>query len=257
MIWNSVLAQSVNCYYMQMIVQFCTQTRIISDKLGLELEMYSKWLVDNKLSLHMWKIEYIIFGSKRKLRKINNFSVECNGHTIKAQRSEKYLGLTLDDQLTGEAIVNSIVQKVSGRFKFLYRQCNFLEEKLRKFICSALIQCHIDYACSSWYSGLNKQLKKKNQICQNKTVRFIKNLSPRSHIGFLELNRLNMLNVDFRVKQLRLSHVHKIFNGTGPSYLSEQFIKVSDVHHHFTRGSTENFIVPSVNGVAAKTLKLQ
>ena len=61
-----------------------------------------------------------------------------------------------------------------------------------------------------------------------------------------------MLNVDFRVKQLRLSHVHKIFNGTGPSYLSEQFIKVSDVHH-FTRGSTENFIVPSVNGVAATT----
>ena len=162
-------------------------------------------------------------------------------------------GQYLTDQLTGEAIVNSIVQKVNGRLKFLYRQCNFLEEKLRKSICSALIQCHIDYACSSWYSGLNKQLKKKLQICQNKTVRFIKNLGPRSHIGFLELNSLNMLNVDFRVKQLRLSHVHKIFNGTGPSYLSEQFIKVSDVHHHFTRGSTENFIVPSVNGVAATT----
>ena len=30
MIWNSVLlAQSVNCYCMQMIVQFCTQTRIL------------------------------------------------------------------------------------------------------------------------------------------------------------------------------------------------------------------------------------
>ena len=45
-------------------------------------------------------------------------------------------------------------------------------------------------------------------------MRFIKNLGPRSHIGFLELNSLNMLNVDVRVKQLRLSHVHKIFNGT-------------------------------------------
>ena len=55
--------------------------------------MCSKWLVDNKLSLHMGKTECIIFGSKRKLRKINNFSVECNGHTIKAQRSVKYLGL--------------------------------------------------------------------------------------------------------------------------------------------------------------------
>ena len=129
----------------------------------------------------------------------------------------------------------------------------FLEEKLRKSICSALIQCHIDYACSSRYSGLKKQLKKKLQICQNKTVRFVKNLGPRSHIGFLELNSLNMLNLDFRVKQLRLSHVHKIFNGTGPLYLSEQLIKVSDVHHHYTRGSTENFIVPSVNDLAATT----
>ena len=62
-----------------------------------------------------------------------------------------------------------------------------------------------------------------------------------------------MLNVDFRSKQLRLSHVHKIFIGTGPSYLSEYFIKVSDVHHHLTRGSTENFIVPSVSGVTATT----
>ena len=28
-------------------------SRVISDKLGLEPEMCSKWLVDNKLSLHM------------------------------------------------------------------------------------------------------------------------------------------------------------------------------------------------------------
>ena len=62
-------------------------------------------------------------------------------------------------------------------------------------------------------------------------MRFIKNLGPRSHIGFLELNSLNMLNVDFRVKQRRLSHAH----------------------HHFTRGSTENLIVHSVNGDAATT----
>ena len=69
--------------------------RIISEKLGLESEMCSKWLVNNKLSLHI-----TLLGSKRKLRKINNFIVECNVHTIKAQRSVKYFGLILDDQLT-------------------------------------------------------------------------------------------------------------------------------------------------------------
>ena len=163
----------------------------------------------------MGKTECIIFGSKRKLRKINNFSAECNGHTIKAQRSVKYLGLTLDDQLTREAIVNSIVQKVNGRLKFLYRQCNFLEKKIRKSICSPLIQCHIDYACSWWYLGLNKQLTKKLQICQTKQFGSLKNRCPRSHIGFLKLNSLNMLNVDFWVKQLRLL---KLFNGIHQSF---------------------------------------
>ena len=36
--------------------------RIMYDKLGLELEMCSKWLVDNKLSLHMGKTECIILA---------------------------------------------------------------------------------------------------------------------------------------------------------------------------------------------------
>ena len=43
--------------------------------------------------------------------------------------------------------------------------------------------------------------------------------------------------------------MHNIFNGTGPSYLSEHFIKDFDVYHHFTRDSTENFIVTSASGV--------
>ena len=62
-----------------------------------------------------------------------------------------------------------------------------------------------------------------------------------------------MLNVEFRIKQLRLSHAYKIYNETGPLYLREHFVKTSDVHHHFTRGSTENFVAPSVSGVAATT----
>ena len=94
------------------------------------------------------------------------------------------------------------------------------------------VASNLDYGCSSWYSGLNKNLKKTLQICQNKTVRFIKNQRPRSHIGFSELDSLGMLNDDFSVKQLRLGHAHKIFND---------------------RWRSENFVVPSVSGVAATT----
>ena len=39
----------------------------------------------------------------------------------------------------------------------------------------ALIQCHADYSCSSWYVGI--VLKYKLQVAQNKTVCCIKSIA--------------------------------------------------------------------------------
>ena len=128
-----------------------------------------------------------------------------------------------------------------------------MDKKSRKSLCSALIQCHLDYSCPSWYAGLNNTLKKKLQVSQNKVVRFIKKLGPRSHIGYSELDSLGFLKIENKVKQLRLNNVFKIFNGTCPSCLLEHFRKVSDFHMYNTRGSSENFVVPHVFGHASTT----
>ena len=131
---------------------------IISSVLGKELENCSKWLVDNKLSLHLGKTECIMFGSKRKLSKLHNFNVKCNDHTIVSQSSVKYLGSVLDNDLSGKSIVNNIIKKVNSRIRFLFRQNHCLNMELRKLLCNALVQCHFDYASSSWYKGISKYL---------------------------------------------------------------------------------------------------
>ena len=143
------------------------------------MESCSTWLVDNKLSLHLGKTECMIFGSKRKLKRVNFFSVRCGDHNIASQEKVKYLGLTIDNILSGENMVNGIIQKVNSRLKFLYRQSKCLNAKTRKTLSSALIMYHFDYACSAWYSGLNKRLKNKLQVAQNKIVSFIKQKTPR------------------------------------------------------------------------------
>ena len=84
------------------------------------LESCSSWLVDNKLSLLLGKTECMLFGPKRKLSKVEKFSIICNEHVIKATHQVKYLGLFIDDKLSCESIVSSIVQKVNNRLKFLY-----------------------------------------------------------------------------------------------------------------------------------------
>ena len=175
-----------------------------------ELKSCRKWLIDNKLSLHLGKTEAILFGTKRRLRKVESFEVMCDGNIIQNVKSVKYLGIQLDEDLAGESIVKEILKKANSRLKFLYRCKDILNFNSRKILCTALIQCHFDYACSSWYSGVNKTLSKKLQIMQNKMVRFMLNLRRRDSVKNKELRKVDVLNVPDRVKQLKINHVFKI-----------------------------------------------
>lgn len=227
---------------------------LIAQALSENLALCRGWLIDNKLSLHLGKTEAILFGTKRKLKNINDFQVKCEDTIIKNVKSVKYLGLTLDADLSGESIVSNILKKAGGRLKFLYRNSNILNSKARKTLCSALIQCYFDYSCSSWYMGLNKGSKQKLQIMQNKMIRFILKLGSRSHIGCNELEKVNMLNVSNRVKQIKLNHVYKIWKRTSPEYMMENFNKISDTElRNCTRASTNNFFLPRVKGNCTST----
>ena len=156
--------------------------KAIAESLSVELDSCRKWLIDNKLSLHLGKTEAILFGSKKRLRKVNDFEVRCNNEVIKQVPNVKYLGLQLDNHLSGESTVNNILKKTNSRLEFLYRHKDMLNFKCRKTLCSSLIQCHFDYSSSSWFPGVNKTLKDKLQIAQNKVIRFILNLKSRDSI---------------------------------------------------------------------------
>ena len=226
---------------------------IISQKLSIALSSCNNWLVDNKLSLHLGKTECMLFGSKRKIKSVNNFKIECMGQTIKGQESIKYLGVHIDQCVSGEVVAKNVIKKANSRLKYLYRQAHCLDQDSRKILCSVLIQCHFDYAASSWYSGISADLKTRLQRTQNKMARFILNLGPRAHIGQHELSTLHYLNVENRVKFLKLCHVYKIFDNSSPSYLKQFFTRTSTIHRYPTRGSSYNFHFPKVKSLASST----
>ena len=155
----------------------------IESQLSKDLDSISQWLVDNRLSLHLGKTETIHFGTKQKLKSNPYLNVSCNGSQIQSSSKVKYLGVTLDQFLSGDQIANSVLQKANTRLKFLYRKRNFLTEQTKRLLAIALIQCHYDYACSFWYNGLSKSIKNKLQVTLNKLIRFILNLDHRALTG--------------------------------------------------------------------------
>ena len=98
-----------------------------------------------------------------------------------------------------------------------------------------------------------KVLRKKLQIAQNKVLRFINSLGPRTRITADILSELNLLIVETRLKQLRLNHVHIFFYNLSPQYLKENFVPLNDVHQYNTRGSRYNFLVPRCRSVDSST----
>jgi hypothetical protein len=225
---------------------------VIARKLSKMLKSCQEWLTDNKLSLHLGKTESILFGTKRKIQNLDqNYVIKCNDHTIKRSDTVKYLGVFLDSNLSGDAMVNHIIKKANQKLKFLYRYQSCLSQKSRKQLCVSLIQCHIDYSCPAWYESLSNRLKNKLQVVQNRIVRFILSLHHRHRITNVELHKVGFLNVSNRVKQLRLNHVHNIFHERSPIYLRHNFVKQSSRYN--TRSGSSNFKIPHIKGIEATT----
>ena len=208
-----------------------TVEEILSD----DLQIVSEWLVDNKLSLHLGKTESILFGTRQKLRSHTGLNISCNGTPISSTTSVKYLGITIDQHLSFTSMAESIIKKANARLKFLYRKKEFLTMHTRRLLVMSLVQCHFDFACSVWYTGLTQKLKDKLQVTQNKLIRFILNLHPRSHIGKEHFNKLSWLPVESRVNQISLCHVFKISSNVAPSYLCDGFTPANNVHSKATR----------------------
>ena len=74
-------------------------------------------------------------------------------------------------------------------------------------------------------------------------------MGPRTSIKQTELSSLGFLNVENRVKQLRLHPAHKIFKIACPSYLKNDFMKINKHHKHNKRSSCFNYVRPKIKDI--------
>ena len=188
--------------------------------------------------------ESILFGSSRRLNGTKPLDVTCDGHSISSNSCVKYLGVELDQSLSGSHIADNIIKKSNAKLKFLYRQARHLNVDTKKLLTSALIQCHFDYASTSWYSGLTKRLQNRLQTTQNKVIRFLLSAPPRTHIGFEEFKAVGMLPVEVRVNQLKVNYIHDMIYGNAPRYLTSS-ISIPNSRHN-TRSGPMSLVIPAV-----------
>ena len=82
--------------------------------------------------MHLGKTEAILFGSRRKLKRTNSFDVKCGEIKVKNVNSVKYLGLQIDNNLSGTSVIEEIIKKCNTRLKILYKYNDMLNLEVRK-----------------------------------------------------------------------------------------------------------------------------
>ena len=209
--------------------------------LSKELDKCQKWLIDNRLSLHLGKTECILFGSKRRLNADIQFDVSLDGAVVKRVVSVKYLGVFVDQYLDFSTHVEGLLKKAHGKLQFLYRNSSFLNFPTRKLLCESLIFSSLEYCSSSWFPGLSTRLRDSLSVFKRKCVRFTLGLGPRAHVGDQEYKNLSWMPFTKRVTYFNLVHAYKIKSGCSASYLAQSFTPMSEIHSYNLRQSRFNF----------------
>ena len=240
LIYLNDICQTTNCDLLLYADDSCLTVthkdiKVIEDILNSNLSSLCDWLVDNKLSIHLGKTESILFGTRHLLSKASNLNINYCNKVIEQKSSVKYLGVTLDSMLNGRSMVESILSKINNKLKFLYRKQRFLTKDIRTLLCNSLIQPHYDFACSSWYPLLTKNLKYRLQVSQNKCIRFCLNLNNRSSIDNTKLIEINWLPVEKRYEQCVCTLIYKYLHNNVPEYINDIFTK--NVKKYNTRNS--------------------
>ena len=66
------------------------------------------------------------------LPKHSNLAISCRNNGVTSKTVIRYLGVDLEQTLSGTAIVENILKKGNLRLKFLYRKAKYLNTRSRK-----------------------------------------------------------------------------------------------------------------------------
>ena len=222
------------------------QDKHLSDlktKINNELNAINKWIVADKSTLNLSKINIIIVNSTCH-KKDWNFSHYLNANIssdIAVVDDVKYLGVTFDKNLGFDCHIYNLEKKSSRSVGILAKVKPFLNSQTLLQLYYAIFHSHLKYgilALSSTYKTFCKKLS----ILQNKSVKIIGGGSyyDRATPFYTKLGILKLADL---VKFKKAIFVLKFKMKTLPAQFSKYFCEVSSVHKRSTRASTQNYFL--------------
>ena len=152
----------------------------IENAVNSDVENLRNWLMANKLSLNVAKIEFTLIGSPQMIKSTSNsqpniFLIE--NKQIQQVNQTKTLGITVDHDLSWKPDTENICKKITSGIPALRRVKPFIAEKeTLNSVYNAIVRPYFDYCFEVW-DVFGEIQSKRLQKLQNRTARIISNMS--------------------------------------------------------------------------------
>ena len=180
------------------------------------------WMLCNKLKLNDSKTEVMIVMRNDQRKKVKNIRLKIGESFIVPSKCVRNLGGVLDDELSMENQVKSVVRSANFHIRRISKIRSFLDNDTCAKVINATITSRLDYH-NGLLLGVHDKLIRPLQVVQNNAARLLTRSGRREHIS-PTLQRLHWLPIKQRTAFKVLTIIHKALHDEhSPQYLSTMF----------------------------------
>ena len=193
------------------IFQFNRNLNELRNEASRNLSKIYDWFSFNRLALSLEKSHFLIFHSKRKKIDDNIEKLQFGNNSIPRAYSTKYIGMTIDENLSWDLHINGILKSLYRYYSLFYHMRHFVNHQLIRTIYYSCVYSRIQYGIEV-FGMCNSGLINKLQVIQNKLLRILgsKDRYYSTHALHKEFDILTVLGIR---NMLILKFVYNCVNG--------------------------------------------
>ncbi|KAE8747081.1 hypothetical protein FOCC_FOCC006219 [Frankliniella occidentalis] len=211
---------------------FGNDLNILKKQMEDDLHVLSAWLKKNQLFMNYKKTTYMIFNKPSKINS-TELRLEINNEEISRVKNATFLGLIIDETLSWDKHINSIIKKIGSLSGVLYRLRNILNKEALKSVYYGLVQSNLTYMSLIWGTATNTRINPLQRL-QNRVIKQIFGFHHR-HPSIDLYSGLNIMPIRNLINQSSATFAYLVINQKRIS--QTKFNHNYEVHSYSTRNN--------------------
>lgn len=193
------------------------------------------WSLNNNMHVNYDKTSYMLIGTMYRLNTSRQLNIKIDNNQITSTRSQKLLGLHIDDTLTWSTHIDHLCSAISSKISLLRQLSSYVSVDIQKKYYQGYILPLMDYGSVVWGTTSAANIDRLMKL-QKRAARIIlrADFTTPSAVMF---HKLDWLPVDKRLKYNKAVFIYKALNNLSPQYIADLLRPVSETHSRTLRSS--------------------